>query len=535
MKALVEAALLGTARQPDRAQSALVDLPVDAADTVSVERRVLLAAAVHDTFARAGRLPRTGAEAVPPAAEEIAPRCPPAVTTLLADLLAIRPRVLLAEAFARLSAAGMIVAPALIPDLLDTRDPLLAGLLPRVIGERGRWLAALVGGDDWLVPDALDPAEARRVWEEEALPRRLVALRAHRRTDPTEAREWIAASWSAESAEHRAQILAALGETLVPDDAAFLEQALADRSAHVRSAAARLLARLPTDAAQRFAARADAMLAYEVPKTPGILARVQKAVGLASVGTLHVHPPEQWDPAWERDGISAKPPKGTGERAYWLTESLALVPPARWTQRLGADPRTLIGAALRSDWAIPVLLGWSQAASNVGDATWAAALWDAWLDDVKIADATSRLESSARGTAMMSLHRVMSPADAESRALALMRRTPVELPIGLAVLVDVVPAPWSAEHSRRFLSELAPLLAAAAGTGQWAPGTWFESLEAVAMRLAPEAFPNALALERDVSSDTLPPAYRRKLDEFRDVVRLRQRIHEEIPGEPASR
>jgi hypothetical protein len=53
------------------------------------------------------------------------------------------------------------------------------------------------------------------------------------------------------------------------------------------------------------------------------------------------------------------------------------------------------------------------------------------------------------------------------------------------------------------------------------------------MRLAPAVFEEALALERDLSSaDILPPAYRRKLDEFRDVVRLRQRIHEEIPGEP---
>jgi len=117
-----------------------------------------------------------------------------------------------------------------------------------------------------------------------------------------------------------------------------------------------------------------------------------------------------------------------------------------------------------------------------------------------------------------------------------MRRTPVELPIGLAVLVHVVPAPWSVEHSRRFLAELAPLLASAAAATQWTPGTWFESLEPVAMRLAPAAFPDALALERDLTSiDTLPPAYRRKLEEFRDVVRLRQRIHEEIPGEPTRR
>ena len=543
MKALVEAALVGTARQPDRAQNALAgDMPVDALvaaldEGVGVERRVLLAAALHDTYERAGRVPRAGVDLVPPAGSETAPHCAPAVTALLGDLLAIRPRVLLAEALARLSGAGMIVTPALLPDLLDTHDPSLASVLPRVIGERGRWLAALVGGDDWLIAGVLDPAEARRVWEEAPFPRRLAVLRERRHADPADALGWVAASWAAESAEHRAQILGVVGETLVPDDAAFLEQALGDRSANVRAAAARLLARLPgSDAAQRFAARADAMLAYEAPSARGLLGRMQKAVGLESAGTLAVHPPEQWDAAWERDGIAAKPPKGLGERAYWLTEALALVAPERWAQRFGTEPRTLIRAALKSEWAIPVLQGWSQAAVTVGDQPWAAALWDAWLDDVKPGDASARLESSARGAAMMALHRVLSAADAEARALAMMRRTPVELPIGLAVLVHVVPAPWSVEHSRRFLAELAPLLATAAAATQWTPGTWFESLEPVAMRLAPAAFPDALALERDLTSvDTLPPAYRRKLEEFRDVVRLRQRIHEEIPGEPTRR
>jgi hypothetical protein len=262
---------------------------------------------------------------------------------------------------------------------------------------------------------------------------------------------------------------------------------------------------------------------------------VQKAVGLAQAGTLTVHPPEQWDPAWERDGIAAKPPRGMGERAHWLVESLALVAPRHWTQRFDADPRPLIRSALKSEWSVLVLLGWSQAAVAVGDQAWAAALWDAWLDDVNAGDA-STLESSVRGTISMALLRAMSREDAESRVLAMMRRTSAELPIGLAVLVHVVPAPWSAEHSRRFLAELAPLLAAAAKSSQWAPGTWFESLEPIAMRLAPAAFDDVLALERDLSSlDTLPPAYRRKLDELRDVVRLRQRIHEEIPGEPARR
>ena len=548
MKSLEEAALVGTARQPDRAQASLGgDLPVDAlvselGEACGVERRVLLAAALHDTYARAGRIPRSDVDVVPPAGTETRPVCTPSVTALIAELLDVRPRVLLAEALGRLERAGAIVAPALLPDLLDTRDPLLAAVLPRVMGERGRWLVALTGADDWLIDHAPDPAEARRLWEEGPFPRRLAVLRARREVAPAEGREWIAESWAAEPAEHRAQFLGVLGETLEAGDAAFLEETLTDRSANVRASAARLLARLPHgDAAHRFAERADALLAYQSPSTHGIRARMQKAIGLASVGTLLVHPPEQWDPAWDRDGIVAKPPKGVGERAHWLTEALALVAPERWSRRFETDPHTLIRAALKTDWASAVLQGWSLAAVALGDHAWAAALWDAWLDeptldDPELGHAPTLQDRLTRGRLMIALHHALSGDDAESRALALMRRATTELPFGLNVIVDMVPTPWGVEYSRRFLAELAPLRAVAAATSQWAPGTWFESLEPVAMRLAPASFNDALELEHRISSlEALPPAYRRGLDEFRNIVRLRQRIHEEIPGEPLRR
>ena len=174
MQALVEAALVGTARQPDRARSALEgEQPVDAlvaalGDGVALERRMLLAAALHDLYSRAGRMPRTDVEPIHTAGAETRPVCPPSVAALLGELVVMRPRTLLAEALRRLDYADMIVAPSLLADLLDTRDPLLAALLPRVIGERGRWLIGLGEGDsDWLESDPGDADAALRVWEEE--------------------------------------------------------------------------------------------------------------------------------------------------------------------------------------------------------------------------------------------------------------------------------------------------------------------------------------------------------------------------------
>jgi len=542
-RALVEAALVGTARQADRALAALaVALPVDellasTGDAMPLERRLLLAAAVNDAYARAGRAATSGVATIAPAPGEARPVCGPAAASLIGELIAPRPRHLLREALERLDAAGAIVAPSLLPELLDTRDELLATVLPRVIGERGRWLATLTGDGDWMVVDTPDDEEARRLWNEGPHARRVAVLRARRRTDPAAARTWLAESWTGESAEHRAQLLATLEESLGADDAPFLDDAQTDRSVVVRSTAARLLARLPeSEAARRFAACADAMLDFEPPtRATGVRARLAKAIGLGDAGTLIVRPPDAFDASWERDGLTAKPPKGVGERAHWLVQSLALVRPAHWQERFGASPSDLIRAARATDWSFALMQGWSLATLFTGDAAWATALWDSWRE-LKFDDKSAAHEVAARGTMLLQLHGHLPRAEAESRVLQFMSRPLGELPFGLGALLDVVPRPWTAEFGVRFLARLREQLTAAASAAQWTSGIWFETLTPVALALAPESFSDALDLERRIGEiDTLPPAYRRKLDELRDTIRLRHRIHQEIRVEPARR
>jgi hypothetical protein len=539
----VEAALVGTAREPDRARAALGGgLPVDelvahTSDAMPIERRVLLAAAAHDVYARAGRAPTSDVAAIAPAPSELRSVCTVTAAALIGELIALRPRHLLREALERLDAADAIVTPALLPALLDARDELLAPVLPRVIGERGRWLAALTGDGDWLVTDAPDDEEARRLWNEGPHARRVAVLRTRRRIDPADARAWLAESWASESAEHRAQLLSTLEEMLGADDAPFLEEALNDRSIVVRTAAARLLVRIPeSDAARRFAARADAMLDYDPPaRTTGIRARLAKAIGFGDGGTLVVRPPEAYDASWERDALSAKPPKGVGERAHWLVQALALVRPAHWRERFGASPSDLIHAARATDWSGALLQGWSLATLLTGDDAWATALWDAWRE-LKLDEKSAPHEVTARGAMLLQLHRHLPRPAAEARVLDLMSLPLGELPFGLGALVDVVPRPWSASFGARFLARLREQLTAAASATQWTHGTWFEALTLVALVLPPESFGDVLDLERRLGEiDTLPAAYRRKLDELRDTIRLRHRIHEEIRVEPAHR
>jgi hypothetical protein len=463
--------------------------------------------------------------------------CTPAASALIAELTALRPHLLLREALERLDAAGGIVAPARLPELLDTRDNLLAAVLPRVIGERGKWLAELTGDGDWLTPDAPEEEEARRAWAEGPHALRRAVLGARRRTNPADARTWLAESWSGESAEHRAELLAALEEALSSDDVEFLDGVLGDRSVVVRNVAVRLLACIPeSDAARRFAERADAMLDYEPPaRTKGLRAKVARAIGAGSVGTLVVRLPESFDPGWERDALVAKPPTGAGERAYWLVQSLALVRPVHWQERFATSPQELIAAARATDWSFALMEGWSQATLLARDPAWATALWDAWLD-LNVDAKSAQREATVRGSMLKRLHPILPRAEAEARVLELMKRPLGELPLGLGVIVDAAPRPWSATFATRFLARLREQVRAAASAEQWTSGIWFEALAPVAFAVAPESFADAFDLERRLGEiDKLPPAYRRKLDELRDTVRLRQRIHEEIRVEPAHR
>jgi hypothetical protein len=542
-RALVEAALIGTARQPDRALDALgaelpvADLVTRIGDTMPIERRLLLAAAASDAYSRAGRMSTPDVAPIAPAAADTRPVCTPAASALIAELAALRPHLLLREALERLDAAGGIVAPARLPELLDTRDELIATVLPRVIGERGRWLAALTGDGDWLAPDAPDDEEARRAWTEGPHALRIAVLRARRHTEPADARAWLAESWTGESAEHRAELLAALEEALGPDDVEFLEGVLSDRSVVVRNVAVRLLARIPeSDAARRFANRADAMLDYEPPASKGGLrAKLAKAIGAGGVGTLTVRLPESFEPSWERDALVAKPPTGAGERAYWLVQALALVRPMHWQERFGTSPQQLIDAARATDWSFALLEGWSQATLLVRDAEWATALWDAWLE-LNVDAKSAQREATVRGSMLRRLHPILPRAEAEARVLELMSRPLGNLPFGLGVIVDAVPRPWSAPFATQFLTRLREQVQAAASAEQWTAGIWYETLTPVALALSPESFADALDLERRLGEiETLPPAYRRKLDELRDTVRLRQRIHQEIRVEPAHR
>lgn len=373
---LVTSALLGTVRRPLRGEDGAVAGPAALLDL----------AAVHTVRRRAALRPAAGATLPEPAPADPRPPLPAAARRRLAQLLADRsapPRggrrgtapdltELIPQWLASAGAHGYRAPAELLPALLDAARA-RTDLRPHVLtfaGPRGLWLAAL--NPEWRFalrtstrgvrqPETRDPEAVRRLWEEGLFAERVALLGAVREQDPDAARTLLATTWSTERAEDRLMFLDSLRSGLSGADEAFLEEALADRSRNVRATAAELLSALPGSAlARRMAVRA--MSCVNPDRTGG-------AVSIA------VEAPHECDAAMQRDGMTAVPPSGRGERSWWLSQLVEATPLGAWTEGFGGrSAQELVALPVADGWAGELHAAWRRAAVRQQDPDWARAL-----------------------------------------------------------------------------------------------------------------------------------------------------------------
>ncbi len=355
MNALVQAALLGTARQtPPPAP-----LPEGLTAHGSAERRLLREAALLAVYHDAGALPARVRALPEPAPPEDRPVCPPAAAAHLGAILHGPYRGVLGEWLEALARSGRVIPHEHARALLEQADPDLALTLEPVLSRRARWLAAQAGWE-WA-----QPGETQERFETGTRATRLHVLRALRRSDPPAARALLESTWATDGARDREAFVGVLAERLSPDDEPFLEAALDGRSQAVRVQAAALLSRLPDSAyARRMAARLQPLIHD----------------GLRTL-TVRLPDPEL-DDALQRDGIEDAPPRGTGRAAHVLHQLVAGAPLALW----GPDPARVarrrvgdrMGDGLRGAWAL--------AAIRQRDRAWAAALLDRHPEVLAVVD-----------------------------------------------------------------------------------------------------------------------------------------------------
>lgn len=520
-------ALVGTARMTELPPTGTpVDDLVAGIEGLTPERRVLLTAGMLSIFRRAGYVPPSTTQLPDPAAAETLPACSHGVARVLADVFLDGRLELVAEAFQLLTRSGQRVPFTLLVDCLDLCDRGHRDAARPVLGERGVWLAHQRTEWEWArarVAHEPDASALTRIWEEGWSDDRLTAIGRLRALDSTLARDLIAASWKQEPSEFRQSVLATLALGLSRQDEEFLQLALRDRAGGVRAAAASLLARLPDSTfATRAIERADAVLD---------ITRVQRAawdrIKAAVSGddrslTAIAKPPERFNPEWEADGLSAKPPKGMGERAYWLIQAVALVDPAHWSDRAGVTPAELARAAWRGEWGAAVSIAWSRAALLHQSKDWIVALWDSWLAADVGADPYAEI---ARRELLLQLFDELPPDTAQDRMVAMLRDPARAVGFEIESKLDRFVRPWPDALGVAVLDAVDMVVA----LGGAAPAPQLSTLiKAAGPALSPALFDRALALASQDALRAFPTRIAHDFDVFAHQIRLRQRLHQEI-------
>jgi hypothetical protein len=488
------------------------------------EQRLLIRAGLRAVYDQCGQVALQGVTAPEPAPPEEWPVAPVGVRELLRQAFVLDLPELLIECAGPLREAGRRLPPALLPVALMVEDERARAALRPLLGQRGRWLSRFNPAWRWVTDDdaltGASPEEWQRRWEEGTLSERCAVLRALRASDPAEARAWLTAVLPGESAEPRGRLLATLAVGLSADDEPFLEQRLNDRSEAVRGVAAGLLAHLPDSAlAQRLRQRAATLLTAE---PAGVLRKRLRVT---------CQPPETLPPDWARDGIPKQAASGRGPRATWVEALLAGVPLSFWTERWQTTPETLLVAVRKDEFATAVVAGWTCAAAGfaateAATAAWLLPLWHYWITGVGRQTASETVVSQVL---MRPLLQAMPAALAESALLTWLEQWSTG-PEAVRPFLAELPQPWSTAFALAVLKRLRQVLERADSQ----TSAWLNLLPVMATAIPPAGFAAALEPWRVADPDSAwhSQAIAGAVDQWRKIIGLRQRFHEEIAALP---
>jgi hypothetical protein len=520
MDTIVTTAIVGTGQAGN--QGITTNTPVDALAAQLAgepERQLLLAAGARAMYRRAGRVPVAAPEAPPVAEPETLADCSRRVKQIIDDTLLHNEDDLLLEALARMRNAGLRLPYDLLPQVLQRgaeKRALRAALVP-VLGTRGHWLSQFNPVWSWVAQYLAEttqalPADAETIWQEGTQGQRAEILRRLRQSDPAKARTWLVEVWKLEKADARNDFLATMETQLSIEDEPFLEQALDDRSASVRTTSASFLARLPESAlTRRMQERANMMLSY---------------VDNELVVTL----PEEIDQAWERDGITSEHDKTQGKRVVWMKTVLKQVLPQHWEERFGLTPHQLLIAATKTNWALELIESWSYAAMIHRSVRWIAPLVDWWYDLQPAAQLTQAEAEAKAGAnfARRSRHYLLPllpQQEAEQKVLQLGERGH-----DWKFVAMFLSKPWSEEFGNACLQKVRNYLRTLNKEKDADyEYEWVNFLKGMVMTLPPACFDAALQpWEMPDAKQWVVEHWKREITTFETQMQLRKRILEEI-------
>jgi hypothetical protein len=521
MDPMVTTALVGTARQGpvNPATGTPIDTLIAALPEGEVERKLLLSAGALALYRQAGKQAVQIETAPEPAGPETLCACSPEAGLLLSRLLSGEQAELLPVALAKMRVAGLYMPYNLLPKALEISQKVLRTALFPVLGQRGLWLSQFNSSWNWVRNYVSDEqsamsVEAETIWQEGTTAQRVEILCRLRSVDPAKAREWLEAVWKLEKADVRGDMLRTLEIGLHSADETFLEKALDDKAASVRTIAASVLSHLPETA---FRAR--------------MLALGRNFLFLKD-GMPVIKPPATYDKAWLRDGITEDPPHGLGKRAWYLTQILSCITPAFWETHLGAEPEALIAQIKTQQWGVNVLNGWSRAALLYDVSNWIRPLWNYWEEYAR--DPGSAKEVVTDYSLPEKLFARLSIAEAETLLLAMLSDTGYAYEKYRVDWLAASPKLWSHDFGQAYLHLFheylsRPVAIFTDGHENPSASVWFKNLSYAALALPASCFVEAQQ-GWDLPDD---PSWQitymhNELQKFVEIIHMRQKIDEEI-------
>lgn len=359
-KALIKLAVLGTDRGhlPEAVAADLKKLGVR--ETDSLARQVLQGAAIVHQMQKAG-FPLLSYNKKLPAVAEIegTRKCSSRSAHHLNLIIAGTYRSALGEFVTHLLENKRVFPPENLPVLFDVclQNPTLWEKVRPVIGQTGEWLLGL--NPDWAI---LTGAPDFTHWQTGNRQERVLFLQKMRQRDPAQALSLLQETWGESGIGEQKALLATLETGLTLEDEAFLEPLLDASRKEIRSIAADFLSKLEGSAlVQRlFATLKERVLISEEKKFDILL-------------------PDKLAPDLKRDGIDPKKqPYPGGQKAGWIGQMIARVPPAFWEDHWQLSPQATLDLVEKSHWRKLFHAAITDACLRFHTPTWELALLQNW-------------------------------------------------------------------------------------------------------------------------------------------------------------
>ena len=332
---IINKATLGSGKLPLKSSDIpeIIAQEYDVPDSQDPEEDFLRLSALIYQYKQAGSLPLNFQSIVQAEAEsEIKSYCSSKANDVLKTILDEELFPFLKLWLKRCASTALIVAPELIPDLLDIalRKKEFKKLILDVSGKRGEWLCQLNSRWNFSPPSK----DQNVIWETGSPEDRKQLLRELRENNPSEALDLLKTTWITEGANEKLTYLEVLRINLSSSDLTWLES-LKEKGQKVKAAILDLIKSIPSSAVvQEYSSVLKNSIT--IKKGKALLGMINKT-GLDVSDSLSIS-----DAVFNSGIEKLSSDKNVSDNQYILAQLISAVPPSFWNDHLQLPAEAII-------------------------------------------------------------------------------------------------------------------------------------------------------------------------------------------------